>query len=265
MLRRVSDLPQTDLFSCRNSTRGSSRHMHFDFSLGVLEAGVSDCLYRGVRQRIGPGTVTLVVPGETHAAKPVTGCANRAIRLDAAKYADYCRQVLGKAPAEFQFSASVYSDRPLAKQVLSVYDVLARGHSTMEREYGLLSLMTFLLTRYSENRPDIASPPKDRRRMRLACDYIQEHYAENITLGQLAKLVDLSPFHFARVFCHTVGVPPHTYQVQARLNRARILLAAGKQILYAAQEAGFYDQSHLVRAFKAQFGVTPVDYRSSAT
>ncbi|CAA9481240.1 MAG: Transcriptional regulator, AraC family [uncultured Rubrobacteraceae bacterium] len=55
-------------------------------------------------------------------------------------------------------------------------------------------------------------------------------------------------------------MPPHAYQTQARLDRARSLLLRGWPPARVARETGFADQSHLTRRFKRLVGVTPGRY-----
>jgi AraC-like DNA-binding protein len=73
--------------------------------------------------------------------------------------------------------------------------------------------------------------------------------------------VQLSPFHLLRVFRAAVGLPPHAYQIQLRVARAKELLRAGMPIAAVAVEVGFVDQSHLTRHFKRLVGVPPGRYR----
>ncbi|MFW1812960.1 helix-turn-helix transcriptional regulator, partial [Acinetobacter ursingii] len=66
-----------------------------------------------------------------------------------------------------------------------------------------------------------------------------------------------------RQFKKYVGLPPHAWLVQARLQKARQLLKQGDQIAMVAQQCGFSDQSHFNRHFKKAMGVTPTQYVAS--
>lgn len=91
--------------------------------------------------------------------------------------------------------------------------------------------------------------------------YLQAHYAQEVSLQELAAVANLSPFHLARVFRQTVGLPPHAYQTKLRLARARTLLAQGYDVGYVAHETGFFDQSHFSQQFRRHFLITPGNYR----
>ena len=58
-----------------------------------------------------------------------------------------------------------------------------------------------------------------------------------------------------------MGLAPHEYQVQLRVNRARALLESGESAAQAALDSGFADQSHLNRHFRRILGLTPGAYR----
>ena len=85
------------------------------------------------------------------------------------------------------------------------------------------------------------------------------------TVPGLARAVDLSPGHLAEVFTREVGVPPHRYLVERRVERATELLAGTDLPLTAiAYELGFASSSHFSRVFKSLVRATPRDYRRRA-
>ena len=80
-------------------------------------------------------------------------------------------------------------------------------------------------------------------------------------LAELARMAGLSPFHLVRVFEKRLGITPHAYLTQTRVERARQRLATGGRIADIAVDCGFSDQAHLTRLFKRQTGITPGKYR----
>jgi AraC family transcriptional regulator len=79
-----------------------------------------------------------------------------------------------------------------------------------------------------------------------------------LSVETLANEVGLSPAHFARAFKETMGVAPHRYLLNRRLEHARRLLDAEDAVLSnVAHRAGFADQAHFTRLFKREYGVTP--------
>jgi transcriptional regulator of acetoin/glycerol metabolism len=100
--------------------------------------------------------------------------------------------------------------------------------------------------------------------MRRVREYMEVHLGESIDLAMLAGVAGLSVHHFARQFKQSIGVTPHHYLTQKRVERAQEMLAQTElslpEIAYAA---GFSDQSHLARHFRHMLGTTPSEFRWS--
>ena len=92
--------------------------------------------------------------------------------------------------------------------------------------------------------------------------YINDHYAEDISVSQLARLIGTSTSKFTRAFIRTLSITPGKYINNIRLTAARQMLeTTDKTLVEIAQETGFYDLSHFTRTFKKEFGKTPGRYR----
>jgi AraC family transcriptional regulator len=82
-------------------------------------------------------------------------------------------------------------------------------------------------------------------------------------LRVLSALVHLSPFHFARLFKRSTGVPPHVFLVRRRIDEARALLATQTApVAVIARSVGFRTPSHFTTTFRRFTGMTPTAYRS---
>jgi AraC-like DNA-binding protein len=100
--------------------------------------------------------------------------------------------------------------------------------------------------------------------MRRVREYVEGHLSDSIDLPTLAAVAGFSIHHFARGFKQSVGVTPHHYLTQKRVERAQDMLAHTElslsEIAYAM---GFSDQSHLARHFRQMLGITPGQFRWS--
>jgi AraC family transcriptional regulator len=101
------------------------------------------------------------------------------------------------------------------------------------------------------------------RKLRAAIEYVEEHLDSELTLDALAAVAHLSPYHFARMFKTSTGLPPHRYVIARRVERAKRLLRDGGDLSLAqvAARSGFWDQGHFTRHFKRLVGVTPKRFR----
>ena len=100
-------------------------------------------------------------------------------------------------------------------------------------------------------------------RLRRVTEYIHEHLDQHLTLAQLGAVVFMSPYHFARLFQHSTGLPPHRFVVHARIDHAATLLAAPDlSISQISRVVGFRSPSHFATVFHRAMGVTPSEYRA---
>ncbi|WP_293127455.1 AraC family transcriptional regulator [Microcoleus sp. bin38.metabat.b11b12b14.051] len=95
-------------------------------------------------------------------------------------------------------------------------------------------------------------------KLQQVTEYIAEHLHREVKLIELAAIAQISPYHFLRLFKNSLGITPHQYILQRRIEKAKyLLLHTELSITEVAATAGFYDQSHLTRYFKRIVGVTP--------
>ncbi|MBW4616661.1 MAG: AraC family transcriptional regulator [Desmonostoc vinosum HA7617-LM4] len=125
------------------------------------------------------------------------------------------------------------------------------------------ALAVHLLKRYSTRTSNIPNYtgglPK--HKLQQAIDYIQAHFAEDISLEAIAVHLSMSQYYFARLFKQSTGFSPYQYLIQCRIERAKKLLLQEQQsIANAALQVGFASQSQFGRHFKRLTGVTPKQF-----
>ena len=97
------------------------------------------------------------------------------------------------------------------------------------------------------------------QQLKQSVEYVHDHIGDEISLVNLSDQVNLSAFHFARLFKKSVGLSPHQYIVQNRVERAKKLIAIADKpdLTDIGLQVGFYDQAHFTKAFKRSVGMTP--------
>lgn len=101
---------------------------------------------------------------------------------------------------------------------------------------------------------------------RIIKTHIDTHLDDDLRTQDLARLVQLSTFHFCRVFRLTFGHSPHVYVTRRRVERAQGLILATDQALgRIALDCGFADQAHFTRVFRRLCGESPGEWRRTRT
>jgi AraC family transcriptional regulator len=94
-------------------------------------------------------------------------------------------------------------------------------------------------------------------------EYIHAHLNAELSIVELARIAQTSPFHFARHFKASMGLTPHQYVIDRRIELAKWLLAdRSRSIADVAYASGFATQAHLTTVFRRLVGVTPGNYRT---
>jgi AraC family transcriptional regulator len=100
--------------------------------------------------------------------------------------------------------------------------------------------------------------------LRKVEDYVSEHLAEDISVENLAELVERSPSHFAHVFKETTGMTPLQFVTRGRITRAQQLIReTSRSLIDVGLEVGYSSPSHFAQVFRRVVGVTPTEFRSS--
>lgn len=263
---RPPDLTQLELRCGFAVARPIPRHWHEEYQFCLIQAGTGDLNYRGSHLPTPPASLFMVYPGEVHSNRSFDdyGCSYRTLFIEAGLMQNTADKIFGKKSGLPYFPTAVIFDREVIRQYLDCHFALEQATSSLERQALLLDLLTVLLTRFAESP---LSPPafgKETQVIKRACDYLIEHFAENVSLDDLAQIANLSPYHLNRVFSKQIGMPPHSFQTQVRVSRAKALLRDGEAIPLVAFLTGFADQSHLTRHFKRLVGVPPGQYQQNS-
>ncbi|HET7804957.1 MAG TPA: AraC family transcriptional regulator [Pseudolabrys sp.] len=95
-------------------------------------------------------------------------------------------------------------------------------------------------------------------------EFIEEHLSETISLSTLSALAQLSTYHFARAFKRTLGMPPHRYHMNRRVEHAKTLLA-DRSVTEVALAVGYAETSSFSSGFRRATGLSPTEFRRAMT
>jgi AraC-like DNA-binding protein len=233
------------------------RHAHDYLVVGLIPSGAQSYWYRGARHVTPAGDVFLVNAEEAHTGQSADGNAyDLRCFYPKPRFIRELADDIG-CPSPPYFSGAVLHDRELSSLLLRAHCALDGRSLTIEVEQFLLKALTLLISRYAVARSNDDRTRHEPTCIRVAKEFIEEHYAEDIPLSRLARLVSLSPYYFARSFQRAVGLPPHAYLENVRIRRARELLDHGESLAAASIAVGYSDQQHFTHRFKRFLGITP--------
>lgn len=258
---RPEDIEGVELRTGERVISSYPRHWHEEYHLCVIEEGAGELIYRGSRHLTSAGSLFIVEPGAVHSNETFkdASCSFRNLYADAQLVRGAAAGIAGCEKSLPVFKEPVLFDRDIIASYIELHTLMERPSSTLERESAMIDLFARLITRYGEDRT-IQKAGRERQAVLRARDYLIENFSSNVSLQHLAEVARLSPFHLSRVFAAEMGMPPHAFQTQLRVTRAKEMLRRGVPVLRVAIETGFADQSHLNRHFKRLLKVTPGQY-----
>lgn len=261
VVRRDPDL-HLDALHAHFTTHAFARHWHDYYVVGLIAEGVQTFWYRRDTYFTTPGGLFLLNPGEPHTGQSAieAGFTYRALYPTAEHMAQVMRE-LGRPNALPQFPTVRIDTNDMAALVNGVHTSLTTETTPLERQTRWLTLLTTLVMRYGADQVALPAAGAEPRAVTLARSYLEDNYAERITLSQLADQTSLSPYHLVRVFQRATGIPPHAYLESVRIRRAQQLIERGASLASVAYATGFSSQSHLTASFRRIIGVAPGHYR----
>lgn len=258
---RHSERDGLELFRGSYLKYRASRHYHAEPAIGIVAQGAMTSYYRGATHLLRPGTVFLINPGEVHAPGPAQtdGWVLRVFYFERSFYQSLSEN-FGHNP--LRFSQVFVRDRALTESLLALHKAMECQHDSLAIDSAFVSIFGQLAEQYACDPSFAPMAANEKIKINLVRQYLEAHYLKNHTLEELAVVAQLSPYYLLRTFQKTVGLSPHAYLNQIRIERAMQRLRQGKTIAETAFDTGFTDQSHFTRNFKLMMGVTPGQFHA---
>jgi AraC-like DNA-binding protein len=255
----IHDYDDLEMLHAHYITHSFDRHIHEGYAIGVIEQGAEAFYYRGKNHVAPAGSVVVIDPGEIHTGHAVVRDIGWTYRM-LYPGLPLVEKITHQIPI---FENPVIHDTTLAVLLQKTHQVMGNPDTTLERDSYFHAALHLLTQRYAVNRLPMPRYPTEQQAVRRVRAYLEDHYAENITLDELTLVAGLTPSHLVRTFKQQIGLPPHQYLVHVRIERAKDLLKSGSALVQVALETGFTDQSHFTRRFKRVVGVTPGHFVNS--
>jgi AraC-like DNA-binding protein len=237
-------------------------HAHAEFQLTLYAGGPRRFKIAGHDFAGAPRTSIVIQAGEPHSSVPVADpvLALRTFYLEERTVAEVAASLWG-GKGTVAFRNPLIDDAETVMRLEAAHRTL--DHRNLESEEKVCVALQRLVRRNAAPTGPARRITGADARVAKAREILDDRTAENIGLDELAAAAGVSRFHLIRVFQRCYGLTPFAYQRNRRIEKARAVLRAGRSIADAAAAAGFADQSHLGRSFRAVMGSTPGEYRES--
>jgi AraC family transcriptional regulator len=241
--------------------------------LSVRPPEKMDLRYEGVKRDMPPpaGSITVVPAGSSVLSRWQGSRDSLFVYLEPSLVTRVAAELFEMDPSRTVVPPLVGLNVPELRSVMLAVDAELRaggvgGPLMVESLANVLAIHLIRHTTGARRLLVSADGVLSRRKLRTVVEYIMENLGGSPTLEEMAAVVHLSPYHFARQFKAATGLPPYQYVIARRVERAQHLLRGDGELGLAevAFRAGFSDQSHFSSHFKRIIGVTPGQFRISA-
>jgi AraC-like DNA-binding protein len=236
-------------------------HFHEYYVCGFVESGRRLLSCKNQQYAIESGDLVLFNPFDNHTCEQMDDQALnwRCLNIEKDVMGQISKEITGRHDFPiFQYNVVCKSD--LIPDLRELHDRIISGSMEFDKEEDFYFLMERLIAEYAKTVGECQMQPDVR--IEIVCDYIENHYAERITLADLSDVSGVNKYTLLRNFTMEKGITPYQYLSTTRVNYGKRLLELGKSSMEVALEVGFSDQSHFTRFFKNFIGITPKLYQS---
>jgi AraC-like DNA-binding protein len=237
------------------------KHRHDTYAICLTTRGGLAFTYRGARELSLPGQVVVLHPDEIHDGHAGTeaGFGYRQLYIDPALIFEAAQVLRGPGCSLPFVRTPVVMNPKLRDAITSAFD---EGREPLAID----SLVTHVAEGLLEADPSCKQIPLPRHldvaALRRARAFLDAEKTRVVRSAELEVVTGLTRYDLARQFRLVSGTSPYRYLLRRRLDFAREQIAQHRPLSEVALDAGFADQAHFSRMFKATFGLTPAQYRT---
>lgn len=234
---RVFGLGGLEVMSAQCVKYSFAPHMHDFYAVSLNYGGQGTFHCRRELRDAVPGTCNLIAPGEAHTGQAISeqGWRYQNLYIEIPLMVALLRSLEWQQPQNVTFKSPLVKDAVLATRLAHAFASLSESNSLLQNESLLLSVVARLSTdHFAEGGCSLREPGREHAAVRRIREWLDAQPEQNASVHLLADIAGLSLYYLVRVFHRCVGIPPHHYQTNLRVLKARKLLRAGTSISEAA-------------------------------
>jgi AraC family transcriptional regulator len=266
VLAETADWAVEDVLCTHRQSDPAFEERHERYRIALVGAGMFRCRAPGGRELLTPGSLLLGNAQECFECDHEHGGGDRCLAFayspESFEQLAFEAGVRGLARFRALRVPPLRALAPLVAETCTAWKTpRERAAAAQWEELGVrLAAATVRIAADPSRAP--RAPLNAERGVARALRLIEKDPCEQLGLQRLAREANLSRFHFLRAFAQVTGLPPHRYLTRARLRGAAIRLAAtDARVIDVALDCGYRDVSNFNRAFRAEFGTTPLQHR----
>lgn len=237
-------------------------HFHEYYVIGFIKGGRRHLHCQGVEYDLAPGDMILFNPHDNHFCAPINDelLDYRAVNIPM----DVMQKMVYEITQQddiLYFKENVIYQCEISSSIDELYQAIVDQEDKLKKEETFYFLLEQILRDYSSPHENVTLL-KLHAEIQYLCDYMHEHYQDNITLEDLCSMTHFSQSYFLRTFTRQVGISPYRYLQNIRIDQSKKLLESGIPPVEVASLTGFSDQSHFSHFFKEFIGITPKQYQN---
>jgi len=236
-------------------------HVHETFAIGIIETGGQQFRSGRASSLVMPaGTLCAINPGVVHEGCPATshGWRYRMFYPSPALVARTLGGAQQRSPSgDWGLDRHVIDDPELYGEFEALHVSSQLRETLLERQTRISAFVGRLFERHGNALPERGQARVAPRTVGIVRDYLHANAESQVSIADLAHAAGVSGTQVIRAFSAETGMPPHSYLVSLRVERAKALLRAGNSPAATALYVGFSDQSQMTRHFKRLTGITP--------
>lgn len=235
------------------------KHRHDTYAICLTTSGVQAFDYRGAAEISMPGQVVVLHPDELHDGRAATqaGFGYRILYVEPALIFEAVQVLCGRGCSLPFVRTPIVISPKLSAAITGAFqssrEPLATDSLVVQLAEGLIDADPCCKQAAIPRHLDVAA-------LKRARHYLDAEKTRVVRSAELEAVTGLTRYDLARQFRLMCGTSPYRYLLMRRLDFAREQIAEGRSLVEVALEAGFADQAHFTRMFKAAFGLTPARY-----